>query len=961
MLSDKELKKKYEQVFRKKPEKYYPTRALEELGFVRGKCKLCKRFFWSTDKYRDICGDTLCSGGFSFIRDTPAKNRLSYIEIWKKFSKILKALGYVPIKRYPVVARWREDIYFVQASIDDFIPYVINGEVDPPANPLIVPQICLRFNDIDNVGITGAHYTAFIMVGQHRFEKPENYRQGEYLKHLYEWFRRGLGLKPSDLILHEDVWAGSGNFGPCIEFLSRGLELANQVYMQFKQTQMGYKDLKLKVLDMGLGYERNAWFSLGESTSYEATFPTVIKKLKKITGLSYDRKLFARFLPYSGMLNMDEVEDMEKVWNDIAEKINIDVEKLKEFVLPLSALYSIAEHTRSLLIALNDGALPSNVGGGYNLRVLLRRVFSFIDKYNWNIDLPNICKLHAYYLKPLFPELREKLDNIAQILEVEREKFINTKRKSMAVISNLIKTKITEEELLKVYDSRGIPPELIKEEAERQGKKISVPEDFYARLSELHRKREESEKPVKKEIDMKGIKNTNILYYQKPKQKVFKAKVLKITGNMVILNRTLFYPEGGGQEADHGCLNNCRVYDVQRQGNIVVHFVEKPNFREGDIIKGEINWERRMNLTRHHTAIHVINSAARKILGSHIFQAGAHKSEDKAHLDITHFKSLTSTEVRKIEEFANNIVKKSIPIEVEFMPRNIAEEKYGMGIYQGGAVPGKKIRIVSINKIDIEACGGTHLGNTGEIGRIIILNTERIQDGIDRITIKAGAVAREYLNENLKKSLGLVKILNEAEIVEISEALLKNLKSPLQAFKELRAASNVFNVSPEQLNDTLKRFISEINKNAEQIEKLGAGRKEKKKVLKKDSLKDIAKEIFSIWKEQKKRIKKIRLYRARAEAKKLIAKAKGNMLFEIVHMDRKGMIEIANAVIDMDKNLTVILANESGDIIGMSKKDDMGSMISNICKQAGGSGGGRKEFAQGKVELSKLLKIINKQ
>ncbi|MBL7206020.1 MAG: alanine--tRNA ligase [Candidatus Aenigmarchaeota archaeon] len=962
MLSDKELKKKYEEVFRKSPEKYYPTRTLEELGYFRGKCKHCGRFFWSTDKYRDFCGDAMCSGGFSFIGNTPAKNKMNYIDVWKKLSKILGGFGYTPIKRYPVVARWRDDVHFVQASIDDFIPYVINGEVDPPENPLLVPQICLRFNDIDNVGITGQHYTAFIMVGQHRFEKPENYMQGEYLKHLFEWFSKGLGIRNNDLVFHEDVWAGSGNFGPCIEFFSGGLELANQVYMQFKQTQSGHKDLNLKVLDMGLGYERNAWFSVGESTSYEITFPTVMKTLKKITGIEYDKKLFAKFLPFSGMLNIDEVSDIEAVWKDVASKIGIHVEDLKSSILPLSALYSVAEHARSLLIALNDGALPSNVGGGYNLRVLLRRSLSFIDRYNWNINLPDICKWHADHLKPIFPELKENLDDVTQILDVEKEKFSNTKKKSIAIISKMVKEKVTEEDLLKVYDSKGIPPELIKEEAEKEGKDIDIPKDFYSKVSELHQEKE-LEKKEKQEIDSKGIEETDILYYQNPDQNIFDAKVLKISGDMVILDKTAFYPEGGGQETDYGKINNCKVYDVQKQGNVIIHFVEKPNFKEGETIRGEINWERRMSLTRHHTAIHIINLAARNVLGNHIFQAGSHKSEDKAHLDITHFKSLTNEEIQKIEEFANQIVKKEIEIKSKVMSRNLAEKEYGMRIYQGGAVPGKNIRIVSIEGFDTEACGGTHLSNTKKAGRIIILNSERIQDGIDRITIKAGEKADRYLKEILKDSMDVVKTLNELSVAKISDNLLRKLENPAQSFREFQEASEIFNITPEQLASTIKRFLNEIAENKKKVEDLGAEipsvrKREEEETTIKDSLKDISKEIFDIWKAQRKEIEKLTAYLARVEAKKLIVKAKENMLFEVVHLEREGMISLANEIIGLNKNITVILANENGDIIGMSKKDEMGSMISNICKQAGGSGGGKKDFGQGKVDLSKLLKIM---
>ena len=356
MLTDKELKKKYKKRFSEKPNQSYPVEAIKSLGMKRSQCEKCGKFFWSVNE-RKVCGDSECSGGYTFI-GKPRKNKIDYVDFWSEFSKIMNNRGYQNIDRYPVVARWRDDIPFVEASIDDFIPYVVNGVSPPPKNPLIVPQSCLRFNDLDNVGITGAHYSCFLMVGQHRFEKPKDYDFNQYLLDLYKWFDKGLGLSTKELVLHEDIWAGSGNFGPCIEFFSNGLELANQVYMQYKQTNSGHKDLDVKVLDMGLGYERNVWFSQGKSTSYETTFPTVMKKLRKITGVGFESDVVKRFLPYSSYLNIDEVSNIDKQWEKVADKINMTADNLKKKVLPMSALYSIAEHSRAVCFGTGRSTAP---------------------------------------------------------------------------------------------------------------------------------------------------------------------------------------------------------------------------------------------------------------------------------------------------------------------------------------------------------------------------------------------------------------------------------------------------------------------------------------------------------------------------------------------------------------------------------------------------------------------------
>jgi alanyl-tRNA synthetase len=798
---------------------------LKSRNFTRSRCKNCGTFFWSLGQ-RNVCGNAECSGGFTFIGQSPAKKKYDYVKMWQAFSRMLSKSGYKPIKRYPVTARWRDDIAFVEASIDDFIPYVISGQSDPPANPLIVPQPCLRFNDIDNVGITGgAHYTSFIMVGQHRFEKPQNYDFNKYLGHLYEWFTKGLVLDPEEIIFHEDAWAGSGNFGPCIEIFSRGLELANQVYMQFRQTNEGYADLDIKVLDMGLGYERNVWFSQGKSTSYETTFPPVMAYLRKITGLKEDSDFMKRFLPYSSFLNIDESENIGTTWKNVALQMKMDVAKLKENILPSAAQYSIAEHSRAVLIAISDGTLPSNVGGGYNLRVILRRALSFMQEYGWNIDFSKLCEIHAKYLKPLFPELLKNIKEVVEIAKIEEEKFVSTKEKSRKIVNSIVKSNIdvTEDNLLSLYESHGIGPEMIIEEAKNHGKTLKIPENFYAKLAQLHVK--QRHRPEKKmEIGLEGLPKTETLFYEGPNNKEFSAKVLKILNNKyVVLDRTCFYGRAGGQEPDIGYLGGSYVYDVEKTNGIIVHFVENPKFKEGDMIQGKIDWDRRIQLAQHHTAVHIINGAARKVLGNHIWQAGANKSEKKAHIDITHYKSLTNDEIEKIEKTANNAVKRGIHVNKKVMARDKAEKEYGMRIYQGGAIPEKTIRICEIKGFDIEACSGTHLDNTKDTGQIIITSTEKIQDGVIRIILVAGKAAEDYLDERKRMISEISRILetNENEILKAAEELFEKWKKTRKKKEKVFVASGIVgelekkivkNVLVEKIEDADIKQLQKISK-----------------------------------------------------------------------------------------------------------------------------------------------------
>lgn len=835
MAKDKEIKKAFKAKASKDPDAYYATKVLRAEGFVRKHCK-CGTFYWTACN-SPVCGDPSCSGGFRFFTGTPAKYNLDYIQVWQKFAAMFQEAGYTPIPRYPVAARWRDDTDFVQASIYDFQPYVVSGEVKPPANPLVVPQFCLRFNDIDNVGITGAHYTGFVMIGQHAFNTPQEWNQTKYFRDIYRWLTQGLGLPKEEITFHEDAWAGGGNFGPCMEFFSRGLELGNQVYMMYANTPGGIKELNLKVLDMGMGHERNAWFTQGTSTSYETTFPTVMQQLRKKTGMKIDEKLMRKFLPYSSYLNVDEVEDIDKVWMDIATKIDVPVPLLKTTVLESAALYSVAEHARALLVALSDGVLPSNVGGGYNLRVILRRALFFIDKYRWEISLPEVCRWHATYLQPLFPELMGSLDSVATILTIEQEKYEQTKQKTKLLVQNLLHTQeISEETLLELYDSHGIAPELVKEEAEKQGKKVVIPDNFFSSVAALHETKEQewTTKRTKTQLDLHGIPDTEALYYQDYLNVESKSKVLRIIDNYVVLDKTVAYPTSGGQLHDTGTIEGIPLVDVFKQGALIVHVLaQQPNFKEHDIVTVKIDSVRRKQLAQHHTATHIINAVARKVLGKHINQAGARKTEEKATLDLTHYQKIDDKQLTELEQEANALVTKALPLRLSFIPRNEAEQRYGMRIYQGGAVPGKKLRIVEIPGIDVQACGGTHVNNTQEVGEIHILKSTKIQDGIVRLTFTAGKRAEQTTGDTHATAAALAKLLGVPEacipsrVTELfavwkkaKKAVEKGKPLPPEALtlhaKEafsgdvLKEAAAVLKTQPEYVMKIVERFLKEL-------------------------------------------------------------------------------------------------------------------------------------------------------
>jgi alanyl-tRNA synthetase len=965
--TDKEIKKVFKKIASEDPDSYFPTKELRELGFLRKNCKNCETYFWTTLKERKMCGDPVCEGGFQ-VAGKPLPHKLSYIGVWNKIVEILEPRGYIPIKRYPCVARWNPTSEFTIASISAFQPYVVSGEVEPPAKKLIIPQFCLRFNDIENVGITSSHNTGFVMIGQHFFGTPEEWHQGELFLDIYTFINEGVGLPKEEITIHEDSWAGGGSFGCSLEFFSRGVELFNQVYTMYEQTPDGPRELSLKVLDMGLGQERVAWFSQGTPNIYEATFPYVISKLRDITKVETQFDLYNDFSRYSAYLNIDEVDDMDAAWEKVGKELSIDVNELKERILPMTAIYSIADHARTLLFAINDGKLPSNVGGGYNLRVILRRALNFIDKFGWDIEISDVCNWHAKELKDLFPEVSERLDDIKKILSVEKEKYYTTKRKASKLLEKLLaEGNISTETLIEIYDSRGINPEMVKETATKFGKKIKIPDNFYSLVVERHENKEKIDDILDEiKLDLSNVLETKSLYYFDYTETSNKAEVLKLVGNNVVLDQSVAYPTSGGQVHDVGTINGQKFDSVLKQGTHVIHVLsEKPKFKEGEMVKVEVDKRWRKQLSQHHTATHIVNAAARLILGAHINQAGAKKTMKHSNLDITHYEQISREDLLKIENKANEIVTKAIDIKLSFIPRTEAEQKYGMAIYQGGAVPGKNIRIVKIPDVDVEACGGTHLNNTSETGSIKIIKSQKIQDGIVRLTFTAGAATKE-LEEEESRILDQLKTLLDVpqnqivgrveELLEKWKNLNKSLKTGKVDVKDLTLKSELI-----QKTNILTELSRTLNTNVDEV-----------------TLK--VNKIYSEWKNSKSKLKDVENLFDEESIDLLIESAIPLMDTKIIlkafdNLSLKNIKNLSMKILHKSEELSTIIINkdEKGiTVIGMVGKElvkksefSMGSLVKKIATKYGGKGGGKDDYGQVfigdmEVEVEEVLNFVRK-
>lgn len=742
--------------FSAEPEKYYKVELFDRLGFERSKCTHCGGHFWALVR-RERCPN--CES-YGFIGNPPTSKRLDYVNAWKAVEKFFTKHGHTSVKRYPVVCRWREDLFFTVASIVDF-QRVIGGKVvfELPANPLIVPQMCLRFNDIENVGVSGKHYTSFCMIGQHSLANEEGYWKDRCIELDYGMLTEGLGINKEEIVFVEDVWLGYGAFGYSLEYFVKGLELGNAVFTEFEGTPKNYQQMKERVIDMGAGLERFSWITMGTPTSYDCCFGPVVSKLADRMGVGFNNELLSKYFTIISS-RLEEVGDVNELKVMAAKELKLQYGELERMVMPIEAIYTVTDHVRTLLFAISDGALPSNVGGGYNLRVVLRRALATLHRLGWDIKLEDVADMHIDYLRNIYPELEEHRDEVKTILGIETHRYYESTERMKGIANGLEKGKkqLTDEDLIKLYESDGITPDFLKE----QGVIQSIPSNFYNRLAALHTEQalQQAPKPI---AGVDNIEPTRLLFYEDQNMMEFEAKIIRVVDKYVVLDKTAFYARGGGQEPDHGKISDAVVTDVVKQGDVVLHKVLNGNLKEGSIVKCIVDPVRRGLIMRHHTATHVLNSSARNALGSWVWQHSAFKEQDYARLDITHHSHLTRDDITKIEMLANKTIQANLPVTIKIFDRNQAEQLYGFRIYQGGYVPSSKIRIVNVEGWDIEACAGTHVAKTGEIGMLKITKAERVQDGVVRLEFVAGQAALEHMQKQEEQLNRMAQLLGSSK------------------------------------------------------------------------------------------------------------------------------------------------------------------------------------------------------
>ncbi len=800
---------------------------------------------------------------------------MTHNELRHKFLKFFEKKGHKIVPSSPVIPYDDPTLMFTNAGMNQFKEVLLGNETRSYKRATSV-QKCIRVsgkhNDFEIVGFDGYHHTFFEMLGNWSFG---DYYKKEAIEFAWEFLTQVLGFNPDHLAVSiykddeesYDIWKNiiklpeekiirlgdiekgdeenfwsmgeTGPCGPCTEIYfnprpeipvkltSKGypdyfIELWNLVFMEFNRNEKGeLKPLKMKSVDTGMGFERlYAIIHNKESNYHTDLFMPIIRKIEELTGKSYSDKE-----------------------NEVSFQV-------------------IADHIRAISFAIADGGVFSNEGRGYVLRKILRRAERHSQKLG--AESPILYKLVdtlTEIMGDFYPELKEKQEIIKKFVQKEEEKFRETLQTGLNKITVIIEQikkegkKIIEgKDVFMLYDTYGFPPDITKEIAREHG--LNIDERGFNVLMEKQREKGRASWNGSKKFFneekmlelLKELPGTKFTGYERLKEK---SKILAIIKGEekaeelregeeggILLEITPFYGESGGQIGDRGFLKGnesiFKVEDTQKYGNrYIIHWgkVEKGVLNTQDEVEAEVDEERRWNTAKNHTATHLLQAGLRKVLGPHITQAGSYVAPDRLRFDFRHFHALTSDELNKIEECVNYWIQKNYRVEKFYTEKEKAIKMGAMAIF--GEKYGETVRVVKIDDVSMELCGGTHLDYTGEIGLFVILSESSIASGIRRIEALTGKEAVKYMQqikETINKISKKLKVPQQ-EIINKIESIQKENKELTRKLSQMKGISyddivtELINKS-EKIKDTtviIKEFKNEskefLNKLADLLEK----------------------------------------------------------------------------------------------------------------------------------------------
>ncbi len=743
-------------------------------------------------------------------------------DIREKYLAFFESKGHLRLPSYPLIPHNDKSLLLINSGMAPMKKF-FTGEEIPPRNRVTTCQKCIRTPDLERVGHTARHGTFFEMLGNFSFGDyfkeqaiawawefltvtleipaellwPSIYEQDEEAFHI--WHDQ-IGV-PAERIVRlgkaDNFWEhGSGPCGPCSEiYFDRGekygcgspdckpgcdcdrfMEIWNNVFSQFNNDGQGnYTELAQKNIDTGMGLERLACVMQGVDNMFEVdTIQKVIGKVCEISGKKYgdDKK------------------------NDISIRV-------------------ITDHVRSAMFMISDTVIPSNEGRGYVLRRIIRRACRHGKLLG--IDHPFLVDVVAVAIGEscgAYPELAAKADYIKRVLSIEEERFDATIDAGLSILSNLVRNALAEnsgvisgEEVFKLYDTFGFPIDLTREIAEESH--LAIDEETFQMLMTQQKKRAREARANIGGWDSSSkslLENIPATEFAGYTAATADAKILAIMADgelvdsvsegdcTIILDRTPFYGEGGGQIGDKGTIyadgKLLSVTDTKKTDGIYLHLCTVANgvFSVGDTVTAEIEAMRRASIKRNHSAAHLLQAALRTVLGEHVEQAGSYVSNKVCRFDFTHFQALTAEEIEKVEGLVNAHILLASPIVTKETDIETAKSEGAMALF--GEKYGKTVRMVKMGNFSTELCGGTHCSNTGEIGLFKITSETSVAAGVRRIEAVTGLGVLELIKQKdnlITETARELKAPNPADVAKKASATVAELTSAKREIESLNS------------------------------------------------------------------------------------------------------------------------------------------------------------------------------